>query len=329
MSTRMQVVLLRFLESGEIQRVGADRSHTRVNVRLITATNRDLEKEIQSGAFREDLYFRLNVIRFSIPPLRERAEDVPLLVRHYSTAFSQTHKVPATGRLASDAMDALMAYRWPGNVRELKNVVERIVLKAAGRPVRAADLPPEVLRTSSTVAAGPGAADLSGGRLGEATLGNTARADELASAMIKQGESFWSAVYPDLHVPGSDTNGPAPDRSDRARDDERQLSIAGAALQHGAARLQALPELSAEARLPSAVPAVSSGAGQAATGAGHAAGVTGTTVSFCDLTSVAGRPSGPSDIRTYPESVCSYCPRAGARRRTRRPERRASAVPAV
>jgi transcriptional regulator with GAF, ATPase, and Fis domain len=195
MSMRMQVVLLRFLESGEIQRVGADRSHTRVNVRLVTATNRDLEKEIQSGAFREDLYFRLNVIRFSIPPLRERAEDVPLLVRHYSDAFSQTHKVP-TLELASDAMDALMAYRWPGNVRELKNVVERVVLKAAGRPVRASDLPPEVLRTSSSVVPTPEQQTSAAGDSGEATLGNTVRADELASAMIKQGESFWSAVYP-------------------------------------------------------------------------------------------------------------------------------------
>src|SRR6187399_2638817 len=91
MSMRMQVVLLRFLESGEIQRVGADRSHTRMNVRLITATNRELEKEIASGAFREDLYFRLNVIRFAIPPLRERIEDVPLLVSHYVHNFSQAH----------------------------------------------------------------------------------------------------------------------------------------------------------------------------------------------------------------------------------------------
>src|SRR6188472_1138993 len=121
MSTRMQVVLLRFLESGEIQRVGADRSHTRVNVRLITATNRDLQAQINSGAFREDLYFRLNVIRFSIPPLRERTEDVPLLVGHYIQNFSQTHKVAAT-EISPEAMDALMAYRWPGNIRELKNV---------------------------------------------------------------------------------------------------------------------------------------------------------------------------------------------------------------
>src|SRR5215470_8805942 len=135
MSTRMQVVLLRFLESGEIQRVGADRSHTRVNVRLITATNRDLQAQINSGAFREDLYFRLNVIRFSIPPLRERVEDVPLLVGHYVQTFSQSHKVQAT-EISAEAMDALMAYRWPGNIRELKNVVERIVLRASGRVIK-------------------------------------------------------------------------------------------------------------------------------------------------------------------------------------------------
>jgi transcriptional regulator with GAF, ATPase, and Fis domain len=110
MSNRMQVVLLRFLESGEIQRVGADRSHTRVNVRLITATNRDLQQQINTGAFREDLYFRLNVIRFAIPPLRERVEDVPLLVSYYIHSFSQSHKVPVT-EVLPDAMDALMAYR--------------------------------------------------------------------------------------------------------------------------------------------------------------------------------------------------------------------------
>jgi transcriptional regulator with GAF, ATPase, and Fis domain len=195
MSMRMQVVLLRFLESGEIQRVGADRSHTRVNVRLVTATNRDLEKEIASGAFREDLYFRLNVIRFSIPPLRERVEDIPLLVKYYSDTFSQTHKVPAM-ELGDDAMAALMGYRWPGNIRELKNVVERIVLKAGGRQVRAADLPPEILKTAAAaVSAGDTAASATG-ESAEGLASGTARADELAGAMIKQGESFWSAVYP-------------------------------------------------------------------------------------------------------------------------------------
>jgi len=199
MSTRMQVVLLRFLESGEIQRVGADRSHTRVNVRLVTATNRDLQAQINSGAFREDLYFRLNVIRFSIPPLRERVEDVPLLVEHYVNSFSQTHKVPVT-EISGEAMDALMAYRWPGNIRELKNVVERIVLKTCGREVRPADLPPEILRSPSVPQASAGAAPATvaapAGDTPEQIGTSTTRADELAAVMIKQGESFWSVVYP-------------------------------------------------------------------------------------------------------------------------------------
>ena len=189
MSTRMQVVLLRFLESGEIQRVGADRSHTRVNVRLITATNRDLQAQINSGAFREDLYFRLNVIRFSIPPLRERSEDVPLLVNFYISSFGQSHKVAAP-EITADAMAALVNYRWPGNIRELKNVVERIVLKAAGRAVKVADLPPEI------VSARPAVVPASQFEPIDPTISANAKADELAALMIKQGESFWSAVYP-------------------------------------------------------------------------------------------------------------------------------------
>src|SRR2546425_7742925 len=131
MSPRMQVVLLRFLESGEIQRVGADRAHARVNVRLVTATNRDLEAQIAAGNFREDLFFRLNVIRLSIPPLRERAEDIPLLVNYFLHSYRQVHQTPAS-EVSPEAMEALVAHPWPGNVPELKNVVERIVLKATG-----------------------------------------------------------------------------------------------------------------------------------------------------------------------------------------------------
>jgi DNA-binding NtrC family response regulator len=168
--------------------VGADRSHTRVNVRLITATNRDLQAQINSGAFREDLYFRLNVIRFSIPPLRERTEDVPLLVGHYIQNFAQTHKVAPT-EISSEAMEALMAYRWPGNIRELKNVVERIVLKASGRVVKASDLPPEVLSTRPAPSLSQSSEPID-------PLSQNGRAEELAGLMIKQGESFWSAVYP-------------------------------------------------------------------------------------------------------------------------------------
>jgi len=191
MSTRMQVVLLRFLESGEIQRIGADRSHARVNVRLITATNRDLQAQITSGAFREDLYFRLNVIRLWIPPLRERTEDIPLLVDYYLESYCLMHRV-ARPELSPEAFEALQAYRWPGNIRELKNVVERIVLKAAGRTVRHTDLPTDVVRS---IAAHP-AALTANGHGPAAAAPKHSPADELASLMLTHGESFWSAVYP-------------------------------------------------------------------------------------------------------------------------------------
>jgi transcriptional regulator with GAF, ATPase, and Fis domain len=185
MSPRMQAVLLRFLETGEIQRVGADRSHTRVNVRVITATNRDLSEHIASGAFREDLYFRLNVIRLGIPPLRERAEDVPLLVQYFLVSYARQHHAEVTN-VSPEAMEALTAYRWPGNVRELKNVVERLVLKATGSAVRYSELPPEVLQApSARVAAAPRGAGPP-----------IAPADELLSLMLDHGEAFWSAVSP-------------------------------------------------------------------------------------------------------------------------------------
>lgn len=189
MSPRMQVVLLRFLETGEIQPVGADRTRARVNVRVITATNRDLQVQIASGAFREDLYFRLNVIDISIPPLRERTEDVPLLVNHFLQSYAQQHGRP-TSEIAPDAMDVLLAYRWPGNIRELKNVVERIVLKAVGSIVTRSDLPTDVVR------------GVDGQRLALTASGapdhsrSAPQAQQLASQMIGRRESFWSAVYP-------------------------------------------------------------------------------------------------------------------------------------
>jgi len=188
MSQRMQAVLLRFLESGEIQRVGADRSHTRVNVRLITATNRDLETEVANGKFREDLFFRLNVIRLSIPPLRDRAGDIPLLVTYFLQSYRQMHQTNAR-EISPEAMEALVAHRWPGNVRELKNVVERIVLKASGPVVTLADVPADVTRA------------LNGRAPGQASAATdlpprSSQAQELASLMLDGGESFWAAVYP-------------------------------------------------------------------------------------------------------------------------------------
>jgi transcriptional regulator with GAF, ATPase, and Fis domain len=187
MSARMQVVLLRFLESGEIQRVGADRAHTRVNVRLITATNRNLQAQIEAGHFREDLYFRLNVIRLSIPPLRERIGDIPLLIEHYLDSYSQLHRVAAL-RLSPAAMDVLVGYRWPGNIRELKNVVERMVLRARGPIVEAADLPSDVIHLAASAALASASEP--------ARPTSSAVAEELLNRMTKGGESFWSVVYP-------------------------------------------------------------------------------------------------------------------------------------
>jgi len=187
MSMRMQAVLLRFLETGEIQRLGADKAHTRVDVRLITATNRDLQTQIAAGVFREDLYFRLNVVRVNVPPLRERTEDVPLLVAHYLKAYSESHRV-APAEISSGAMEALCAYRWPGNVRELRNVVERVVLKSSGQIVRPSDLPQELVRSLAPARTETGTPNT--------VTVQVSQADELASAMLRRGESFWSAVYP-------------------------------------------------------------------------------------------------------------------------------------
>jgi transcriptional regulator with GAF, ATPase, and Fis domain len=188
MTTRMQVVLLRFLESGEIQRLGADRSHIRVNVRLITATNRDLQAQILSGAFREDLFFRLNVIRINIPPLRERVDDIPLLVHYFLSTYSQLHKVTAPD-IDANALEALAAYRWPGNIRELKNVIERVVLKVEGRRIAPQDLPEEIVR----VGKGSARSDVAGSEAPDVVA---SQADDLAASMMRRGESFWSAVYP-------------------------------------------------------------------------------------------------------------------------------------
>jgi transcriptional regulator with GAF, ATPase, and Fis domain len=190
MSMRMQVVLLRFLETGEIQRLGADRSHTRVNVRLITATNRDLLGHITQGNFREDLYFRLNVIRIMIPPLRDRAEDIPLLVDHFLHAYGRQHQM-ATPEMTPGAMEKLVAHRWPGNIRELKNVIERIVLRSDGNAIRPSDLPQEIIGvTKERLASGRTEA------VADSRAPRRPIAEELASRMIEHGESFWTVVYP-------------------------------------------------------------------------------------------------------------------------------------
>ena len=185
MSLRMQSVLLRFLETGEIQRVGARRSHTRVNVRLITATNRDLQSHIASGAFREDLYFRLNIIRLCIPPLRKRPEDVPLLVDHFLTVYTRQHHATRP-QLTPAAMDVLTAYRWPGNVRELKNVIERLILKPTGQPIRPTDLPADVFAPAPAHSLAVSAPE------------SNPIVERLAARLFEQREPFWAGIYPEF-----------------------------------------------------------------------------------------------------------------------------------
>ena len=140
MSTALQMKLLRALQEREFERVGD--SHTvKVDVRFIAATNSDLAKMVADGAFREDLYYRLNVIPISLPPLRERRDDIPLLVTHFLEKFSPGQPM----HTSQAAMRALMAYSWPGNVRQLENAIERAVALSSGRSeIDITDLPPEI-----------------------------------------------------------------------------------------------------------------------------------------------------------------------------------------
>jgi len=144
MSLRMQAVLLRFTETGELQPVGADAPAGRADVRLITATHRDLRAQIAAGTFREDLYYRLNVLQIHVPPLRERGQDILLLVEHYLERAAEAHARPVP-TLTSEAARHLLDYQWPGNVRELRNITERLVLQDRPGPRTPADLPSEVV----------------------------------------------------------------------------------------------------------------------------------------------------------------------------------------
>jgi two-component system response regulator AtoC len=138
----MQVKLLRVLQESEFERVGGIKT-IKVDVRLITATNRDLAAEIATGGFRDDLYYRLNVVPIHLPPLRERREDIPLLVDHFITRFNERLKKQISGA-EQEAVDRLIAHSWPGNIRELENVIERTLLFSEGPLIRTVDLPGEL-----------------------------------------------------------------------------------------------------------------------------------------------------------------------------------------
>jgi two-component system response regulator HydG len=216
MTPRMQGLLLRFLETGEVQKVGSDRIDRNVNVRVIAATNRNLSEMVVAGQFREDLFYRINVIHLMTPPLRSRREDIPVLVEHFLQWFASGRPtgngngngrpttapgssygpsngngngngngspVPRRITVPTDVMSVLLEYHWPGNVRELVNIIERLVVTGKHDTVSVADLPIEV-RTQRN----------------KAPLAMPERrktiADDLYRRVAKQGESFWTAVYP-------------------------------------------------------------------------------------------------------------------------------------
>src|SRR6188474_2712366 len=183
MTLRMQGLLLRFLETGELQKVGADRVVGRVDVRVIAATNRNLREMIGQGTFREDLFYRLNVIHLVVPPLRERREDIVVLALHFLQQFTAARNGDGNGNghghsqalnslsslsavagdansaritrtglatlatvrdIAPDALQALKHHNWPGNVRELQNVIERLIVTVGADCIQVADLPAEI-----------------------------------------------------------------------------------------------------------------------------------------------------------------------------------------
>ncbi|HSL23439.1 MAG TPA: sigma-54 dependent transcriptional regulator [Vicinamibacterales bacterium] len=182
MTLRMQGLLLRFLESGELQKVGADRVMGRVDVRVVAATNRNLRDMIVQGTFREDLFYRLNVIHLMVPPLRERREDVPALLAHFLSHFTK-HNGHGPGQITPEALRLLTEYSWPGNVRELENVVERLVVNGRSHEIRPEDLPAEIRMQR-------------GFNLRPKKERRRTVADDLYKRIVEDHESFWTAVYP-------------------------------------------------------------------------------------------------------------------------------------
>jgi DNA-binding NtrC family response regulator len=202
MTPRMQALLLRFLETGEIQRVGAERQQTASNVRVVAATNRNLADRVAAGEFREDLFYRLNVVHLTIPPLRERREDIIPLLAHYLGLFFDRERIQAP-EIAADARQLLERYDWPGNVRELRNVAERLCYR--GVPVvTPAVLPEEIRRAEppqSVRVAQP--------------LARPPVASTLMDRMIHGGESFWDVAHAPFMT------------RDLTREDMRQLVLNG------------------------------------------------------------------------------------------------------
>ena len=204
MSLRMQALLLRFLENGEIQRVGAERVSIVANVRIVAATNRNLANRIASGEFREDLFYRINVIHITIPPLRERREDIAPIWDHCVRLFAQRSGLAAP-LTPPNTIELLQQYDWPGNVRELRNVVERVCYRSPNV------ITPPLL--PAEVRAAKGGSDTAVPAAGAAP--GVSVASTLAKRMLENKETFWDAVYAPFMT------------RDITREDVRQLVLVG------------------------------------------------------------------------------------------------------
>lgn len=195
MTQRMQGLLLRFLETGEIQKVGAENSAKVTDVRVMTATSRNIEELIADGQFREDLFYRINVINIVVPPLRQRRDDIPLLIDYFLKSLGSRKPAGVSGisngsrhqvvnEVSSEAMAALVEYHWPGNVRQVENVVERMIVTCRREVAQFDDLPLEIRAP---------------GRPKGSAADDRARssvADDLYRKLLSERESFWNVVYP-------------------------------------------------------------------------------------------------------------------------------------
>ena len=194
MSLKTQAKALRVLQEGEVERLGSAKT-VNVDVRVIAATNKNLEAEIEKGNFREDLYFRLAVIPIYVPPLRERPEDVPLLVKHFVNQLGrENNRRPK--QITPAAMDVLKRHRWRGNIRELRNTIERLIIMTEGDTIDAPDLP-ESLRSDKgsprpAAASGPAAAVGSGAGSDAGTLREFKESAERAWLVEKLRENGWN-----------------------------------------------------------------------------------------------------------------------------------------
>lgn len=179
MSLPTQAKILRVLQSGTFERVGGNEP-IKVDVRVIAATHKPLEQAVAAREFREDLFYRLNVVRIHVPPLRERPSDIPLLVNYFLNKFAQTQK-RAPKSISASASALLEKFRWPGNVRELENVIQRAIVMAKGDVILPGDLPPELLSAPAAPETLPAAAA-------------TAPAPAAAGTIVAQGEIDWTAL---------------------------------------------------------------------------------------------------------------------------------------